>query len=286
MDLMNNSRADGARAHVIVVGNEKGGSGKSTTTVHLIACLLHDGHRVACADLDFRQGSLTRFLEFRSARMAAEGLSLAMPELRRFAPSALGSMATSVGAELSRFDTFMSGLRQNADFVVLDTPGNDTVLSAHAHSFADVLITPLNDSFIDLDVIARVSPEDQSIEKPGHYTELVDKQREVRMRRDQGTIDWIVMRNRLGALETNNMKAMDKVMRALADQLGFRTIHGFGERVIFRELFPRGLTLLDVKAPRGDAKRTMSHVAARQEMRALIKAIGLPGQAAGKSHAA
>lgn len=279
MDAVTSSQPSSARAQVIVVGNEKGGSGKSTTTVHLIASLLHDGYSVACADLDFRQGSLTRFLEYRNARMAADGISLPMPDVRGFAPSALGTMATSLGAELSRFDTFMASLRLNVEYVILDTPGNDTVLSAHAHSYADVLITPLNDSFIDLDVIARLSPDDLSFHRPGHYTEQVEKQRLVRAARDNGTIDWIVMRNRLGALQTNNMRAMDKVMKDLSRRLNFRTIPGFGERIIFRELYPKGLTLLDIAAPRGDVRKTMSHVAARQEMRALLKAIGLPSGA-------
>ncbi|MBM3566952.1 MAG: ATPase, partial [Alphaproteobacteria bacterium] len=53
------------RAHVIVLGNEKGGSGKSTTAMHLIAACLRDGRSVASIDLDARQGTLTRYLSNR-----------------------------------------------------------------------------------------------------------------------------------------------------------------------------------------------------------------------------
>lgn len=273
-------------ARCIVVGNEKGGSGKSTTSIHLIFSLVHDGYRVVCVDLDFRQRSLSRFLECRAAYAEKMGLELPSPSLRRFAPSALGSVATARGAELSRFDAFMNGLHGDVDFIVIDTPGNDTVLSAHAHSHADVLITPLNDSFIDLDVIARISPGDLSVAGPGHYTELVWEQKQIRAARDRGSIDWVIVRNRLSALESNNKRAIDKVVEDLSDRYGFRSVAGFGERVIFRELYLKGLTLFDVDAQDGDNRRTMSHVAARHEIRALMRAIGAPTGRPTSKHAA
>lgn len=274
-------------ARCIVVGNEKGGSGKSTTSIHLIFSLVHDGYRVVCVDLDFRQRSLTRFLECRAAYAEKTGLQLPSPSLRRFAPSALGSVATARGAELSRFDTFMHGLHgSDADFIVIDTPGNDTVLSSHAHSHADVLVTPVNDSFIDIDVIARITPGDLGVSGPGHYTELVWEQKQVRASRDRGSIDWVIVRNRLSALESNNKRSIDRVMEELADRYGFRTVAGFGERVIFRELYLTGLTLFDVGAQEGDHRRTMSHVAARHEIRSLMRAIGAPAGRPTRKHAA
>lgn len=283
-----NEHNDGSSpARCIVVGNEKGGSGKSTTSIHLIFSLVHDGYRVVCVDLDFRQGSLSRFMECRAAYAEKNGLQLPNPSLRRFAPSALGSVATARGAELSRFDTFMNGLYgSDADFIVIDTPGNETVLSSHAHSHADVLVTPVNDSFIDLDVVARVTPGDLAVSGPGHYTELVWQQKQVRAARDRGSIDWVIVRNRLSALESNNKRAIDRVMEELADRYGFRCVAGFGERVIFRELYLKGLTLFDVNAQDGDNKRTMSHVAARHEIRALMRAIGAPTGRPTRRHAA
>ncbi|MDH5411542.1 MAG: division plane positioning ATPase MipZ [Alphaproteobacteria bacterium] len=270
------------RARCVVIGNEKGGSGKSTTVINLIFGLIDSGYSVICVDLDFRQRTLSRFLECRAAYGEAHGKQLRMPDMRRFSPSALGSVATARGAELSRFDTFMKGLQTSADYIVIDTPGNDTVLGAHAHSHADILVTPINDSFIDLDVIVRLSPLDMHITGPGHYTESVWEQRTLKQARDKCDTEWIVLRNRLGALESNNKRSMDAVMRELVDRFNFNVLPGFGERVIFRELFLKGLTLFDVSASDGDNRRTMSHVAAKHEVRNLLGAV--IGGAEVKSH--
>lgn len=274
------------RARCIVVGNEKGGSGKSTTVINLIFGLMDRGHSVICVDLDFRQRTLSRFLECRVAYATAVGEQLDMPDQRRFSPSALGTVATARGAELSRFDGFMKGLLGGADYIVIDTPGNDTVLGAHAHSHADVLVTPINDSFIDLDVIARLSPLDLHVTGPGHYTESVWEQRLLKQARDKSGTDWIVLRNRLGTLESNNKRSMDAVMVELVERFQFKALPGFGERVIFRELFLKGLTLFDVAASDGDNRRTMSHVAAKHEVRNLLGAVTAVTGAAGHNHAA
>jgi chromosome partitioning protein len=274
------------RARCIVVGNEKGGSGKSTTVINLIFGLMDRGHNVICVDLDFRQRTLSRFLECRAAYAEATGEVLCVPDMRRFSPSALGAVATARGAELSRFDTFMKGLQGTADYIVIDTPGNDTILGAHAHSHADVLVTPINDSFIDLDVIARLSPLDMHVTGPGHYTESVWEQRTLKQARDKTDTEWIVLRNRLGALESNNKRSMDTVMKELVERFGFQALPGFGERVIFRELFLKGLTLFDVAASDGDNRRTMSHVAAKHEVRNLLGAVTTPSAASDHNHVA
>ena len=274
------------RARCIVVGNEKGGSGKSTTVINLVFGLMDRGHKVVCVDLDFRQRTLSRFLECRTAYGEATGAQLHMPDQRRFSPSALGMVAAARGAEFSRFDTFMKGLLGAADYIVIDTPGNDTILGAHAHSHADVLVTPINDSFIDLDVIARLSPMDLHVMGPGHYTESVWEQRALKQARDKSETEWIVLRNRLGALESNNQRSMDIVIQELVERFGFQALPGFGERVIFRELFLKGLTLFDVAASDGDNRRTMSHVAARHEVRNLLGAVTTAAEASGHNHAA
>jgi chromosome partitioning protein len=230
--------------------------------------------------------TLSRFLECRVAYAEATGEQLRMPDQRRFSPSALGAVVTARGAELSRFDTFMKGLHGSADYIVIDTPGNDTVLGAHAHSHADVLVTPINDSFIDLDVIARLSPLDLHVTGPGHYTESVWAQRSLRQARDKTDTDWIVLRNRLGTLESNNKRSMDAVMRELVERFEFRALPGFGERVVFRELFLKGLTLFDVAASDGDNRRKMSHVAAKHEVRNLLGAVTDPAKTKTHNHVA
>lgn len=281
-----NDGSNARHANCIVVGNEKGGSGKSTTVINLIFGLMDRGHNVVCADLDFRQRTLTRFLECRAAYAEATGRQLAMPDLRRFSPSALGMVATAKGAELSRFDAFVKGLHSCADYLVIDTPGNDTILGAHAHSHADVLVTPINDSFIDLDVIARLSPLDLHVTGPGHYAESVWEQRALKQARDKADFEWLVLRNRLGALESNNKRAIDAVMEELVERFQFHALPGFGERVIFRELFLKGLTLFDGAASGGDHRLTMSHVAAKHEVRNLLKAVTAAAPQKARDHAA
>jgi chromosome partitioning protein len=91
------------------------------------------------------------------------------------------------------------------------------------------------------------------------------------MARDRGSIDWIVVRNRLSTLDTRNKRNMEKVLASLAKRIGFRTAPGFGDRVIFREMFLSGLTLLDLRDT--GTKLTMSHIAARQEVRDLLNAV-------------
>lgn len=261
--------------HTIVVGNEKGGSGKSTTVMHLAVGLLRQGRRVAVADLDARQGTVTRYFENRRRHVAEGELSLPMPELLTLKPEDGGNDEDGIEALLQGV---IEDVAQRHDVLILDTPGADTVLSRMAHSFADTLITPINDSFIDLDVLARVDPKTMTIEGPSHYAELVWGQRMTRARRGPGKVpptDWIVMRNRMGFTESKNKREIERLVAALAKRIGFRTVEGFSERVIFRELFHQGMTLMDVIEVSGHGALSMSHVAARQEVRQLLEALRL-----------
>lgn len=182
-------------AHVIVIGNEKGGSGKSTTVMHLAVSLLRLGKRVTVIDLDARQGTISRYFENRKYYAQREGLDLPMPELVTLRPEDGGG--TEEGIE-ELFEGVFADAAETADVVIIDTPGSDTAMSRLAHSFADTLITPMNDSFIDLDVLARIDPSNMSIKSPSHYAELVWQQRMTRAKRGGKTPDWIVMRNRMG----------------------------------------------------------------------------------------
>ena len=262
--------------HIVVVGNEKGGSGKSTTAMHLIAGLMQAGRRVGSIDLDVRQGTLTRYLENRQRTEAAEGLGLTIPLHRRIAPSTLDSAVEARVMDGGRLKGCLEELAQKCDTVVIDTPGSDIVLLRHAHSWADTLITPLNDSFIDLDLLASVDPDTGKVKHPSHYAEMVWEQKKARAMRDGGSIDWVVMRNRLGSLKSRNKRAMERTIQELSRRIDFRVAPGFSERVIFRELFLKGLTLLDMRRPGLGVRLNMSHVAARQEVRMLLQAIGLP----------
>ena len=264
------------RAQVIVLGNEKGGSGKSTAAMHVIVGLLRDGYRVGAIDLDARQATLTGYLAAREAFSAAKGLALPIPAYAAVHRSERDSRADAEAEEREKFAVALAGLSTTCDIVVIDCPGSDTYLSRLGHAHADTLVTPINDSFVDFAMLAKVDPDGHDIVQPSIYSEMVWEARKRRFSRDRGRIDWIVMRNRLGASEARNKRDVGATLDALAKRIGFRTVRGFGERVIFRELYLQGLTLMDVKEAGLGIHMGMSHVAARAEVRSLIGAIRKP----------
>jgi len=261
------------RAHIIVVGNEKGGSGKTTTTMHIIVALLRLGFSVGSIDIDARQRSLTRYIDNRRNTLEVEGVSMPMPQHFVVTKSPFETVEEQTRDEQERFAMDLAKVYGTCDFVVIDTPGNDTYLSRLAHSFADTVITPINDSFVDLDVLAFVDGRTLEIQRPSIYSEMVWEQKLQRAKRDGNSVDWIVMRNRLSNLDARNKRFMKTVTEELARRIGFRVAPGFSERVIYREMFLQGLTVLDVMD--AGMKVSMSHVAARQEVRELIKLLDI-----------
>lgn len=264
-----------SKPYIIVLGNEKGGTGKSTAAMHLVTSLLHQGYTVGSVDVDARQGTLTRYVENRRNRIQQSGIALSMPCHYPIYRSGLESVTAAQEEEQQRFVQVLE-LLKDCQFIVIDTPGSDTYLSRLAHSYADTLITPLNDSFIDLDMLVRVRPDSLDILRPSTYSEMVWDQKKQRAIRDGGKIDWIVLRNRLSSIHSRNKEEMEKVLTALARRIGFRLVPGFGERVIFRELFLNGLTLLDMR--QANTPMTLSHISAKQELNSLIEKINLPSQ--------
>lgn len=263
-------------AHIIVVGNEKGGSGKSTTCMHVATALVRMGKKVGALDLDLRQRSFGRYVENRLAFLAREGLDLPTPDYRELPEADTATLAPGENPSDNRLSTAVAQLETECDFIIIDCPGSHTRLSQVAHSLADTLITPLNDSFIDFDLLARVDPETGKVTGPSIYSEMVWSARQLRARAGLKPIDWIVLRNRLGAQQMHNKKKVGAALEQLSKRIGFRVSPGFSERVIFRELFPRGLTLLDLR-DLGVENLNMSNVAARQELRDLMKELRLPG---------
>ncbi len=264
------------RPSVIVLGNEKGGSGKSTTAIHIIVSLLRDGYRVAAMDLDARQGTLAGTLAARQLFVESKNIPLPVPSFRSVHRSAMDNRLEAEAEERERFDAAFTALAADAEIIVIDCPGADTYLSRYGHAHADTLITPINDSFVDFSMLAKVDPENHDIVKPSIYSEMVWEARKERFGVDRGRIDWIVMRNRLAASEARNKRDVGSTLETLAKRIGFRTLKGFGERVIFRELYLQGLTLMDVREANVGIALGMSHVAARAEVRALIGAIKKP----------
>lgn len=263
--------------HVIVLGNEKGGSGKSTTAMHLVVALLRSGNKVGAVDLDLRQGSLTRYIENRKKFCEIKGKELTFPVLAEVEPSSLDSRSQSQQQETENLQTALNSL-SGCDYVVIDCPGANTHLSRLAHLHADTIVTPLNDSFVDFDLLARIDPETGKVTGPSLYSEMVWTARKQRaMTGVPGGIDWVVMRNRLSSTRARNKKTMGDKLEELSSRIGFRLARGFGDRVIYRELFPIGLTLLDLGGVDSPVRlSTMSHVTARLEIRSLVASLNLP----------
>ncbi len=263
-------------ARVIVLGNEKGGSGKTTTCLHLIVALMRLGFSVSSIDLDSRQRSLTRYLENRRQTMMREGVQLPQPHHVVIQKSPFNVQEDAEQDERDRLGMVFTRLMPTHDFIVIDSPGNDTYLSRLAHSYADIIITPINDSFVDLDVLATVDGQTLKILKPSIYSEMIWEQKLSRAKRDGGSIEWIVMRNRLSNINAKNKLLVTQVMNELSRRIGFRVAPGFSERVIFREMFLLGLTVLDIMDTRASSTVSLSHIAARQEVRDLLKMLRLP----------
>lgn len=265
------------KPYFIVLGNEKGGCGKYTTSVHVIVSLLRDGYKVGAMDLDARQGTLAGTLAARQSFVESKGIELPLPDFRPVMRSEADTRAEIEEEERNNFDAGVAELVEaGAEIIVVDCPGTDNYLSRYGHSFADTLITPINDSFVDFSMLAKVDADNHDIIKPSIYSEMVWEARKTRFNRDKGKIDWIVMRNRLAAVEARNKRDVGETLETLAKRIGFRTLKGFGERVIFRELYLQGLTLMDVKEANIGIALGLSHIAARNEVRSVIGAIKLP----------
>ena len=274
-------------AHVIVLGNEKGGSGKSTTAMHVAVALMQAGQRVATIDLDSRQKSLSHYVDNRRAWAERSGLKLEIP-VHYCVARGFGLRLDEVEAqEFAAFAEAVSAVEQTHDFVVIDTPGSDSYLMRLAHSMADTLITPLNDSFVDFDVLGVIDQNSFEVAGVSHYAEMVREARRQRRLVDGGLTDWVVVRNRLSTLSSRNKRLVGEGVEGLAKQLGFRAIDGFAERVVYREFFPRGLTALDdLTEDTLGARPSTSHATARDEVKLLIEALRLPIDERGKRRAA
>lgn len=263
-------------AHIIVMGNEKGGSGKSTVSMHVATALARMGARVGGLDLDRRQRTFARYIENRLSNAERHDLSLSAPRLHDLPRIDPASVPDGETPDDIRLSTAVTEMQDVYDFIVIDCPGSHTRLSQLAHSMADTLVTPLNDSFVDFDLLARIDPDDGRILGPSVYSEMVWSARQFRARANLPPVDWVALRNRLGAQYRNNKRKVGKSLENLASRIGFRVVPGFSERVIFRELFPQGLTLLDLKDV-GIQQLSMSNLAARQELRDMMTALNLPG---------
>ena len=285
--LVQASQGQSGSAHVVVLGNEKGGSGKSTTALHVAVALLKAGQRVASIDLACRQQSFTRYVNNRRAWAHRTGLDLEVPVHCCIKLGETMQIADNESSEFEQFMAAVSAVERSFDFIVIDTPGSDSYLMRLAHSMADTLVTPINDSFLDFDVLGTVDAASYSVTGESHYAEMVRDARRKRRQLDGATTDWIVVRNRLSMLGSRNKQLVADGLKQLSLRLGFRAIDGFAERVVYREFFPRGLTALDdLNEETLGTRPSMGHVTAREEVTGLLRQLKLPLDERGRRRAA
>lgn len=268
------------RGSVIAVANEKGGCGKSTMAMHLAIALMKQGKRVATMDLDLRQGSLNRYVANRRRYARAAKAGVAIPE--HFSGAAVTAAdghdesqtavpPSDLGLERLRY--VIDGSRANVDILIVDTPGADTPHGRLSHQLADLILTPVNDSFIDLDVLAQIDPHRKTVVAPSAFAAMLLSDRQNRLEKGLDPAPWLVARNRIGTLESHNARDVDWALDMLVGTIGIEIVPGFSERVIFRELFLVGLTILDLKDASGGQPLSRSHLAARKEVTTMADAV-------------
>lgn len=260
-----------SKSHIFVIGNEKGGAGKTTCAMHLIVSLLEQGYRVASIDTDSRQQSLTSYINNRDAYNKNNPDKIVIcPKHFHIRESVQRDLNDQESEYQKVFEDALQQALEYANYIVIDTPGSHSILSRIAHSYADTVVTPINDSFVDLELIAKVKSDDLSIIEPSIYSQMLWEQKMKRAGRDSQSIKWVVMRNRLSNIDAKNKRNVAQVLNDLSKRIGFKIAPGFSERVIFRELFLEGLTLLDLLQANSNKQFSISHVAARHELREFL----------------
>ena len=254
-------------AHIITIGNEKGGAGKSTLSMHLACGLMYSGKRVGIVDIDVRQRTFERFADNRANFAQENGLDIPMP--------VIGSLPKKLDDTTPEqaFGNLLDDLNDKVDILLLDCPGALTRLSEMAHALSDTLVTPLNDSFIDFDLLGQVDSTGEKVLRPSLYAEMVWNARQERQRQEFTPLDWVVVRNRLARQNMHNKRKVSAALENLSKRIGFRLVPGLSDRVIYKELFPKGLTILDPDAGSGFS---LSNIAVKQEIRDLLLGLNLP----------
>jgi chromosome partitioning protein len=270
--------------HVIVIGNEKGGSGKTTIAMHLAVSLLKQGQQVGTIDLDSNQKALTRYIENRRIWANHRRIELEVPLHRCIERAQSAKLDDNEAVELAAFEEAVCSIKESVHFLVIDTPSTDTYLMRLAHLVADTLVTPVTDSFLDLGTLASIDPITHEVTGTGHYAELVCEARRRRCQFDQGHADWVVVFNRSSA-----RRLVQQSLAEAGTRLGFRDIKGCSERRVYRQLFASGLTALDApdetivgqspsQSPSQSHQKSnrQSHRFAQQEIHDLIARLNLP----------
>lgn len=258
------------KAHVIVISNEKGGTGKSTLSMHLAIKLMQEGFRVATIDMDGRQGTLSYYILNREKFCKDNDIKLITPKLITYLPE---NDYSKIHSHIQLVRNELENLKQTFDAIIIDTPGNKNYLFEEAHLHADTLITPMADSLIDLNVLSEVNPNQPDIKHAGHYAQFVWEVKKKLAAEGKPLLNWIVVGNKISSLNSRNKNQVFEYLDSAAKIYGFRIAPNIKDRVIYKELFLQGLTVLDINHEILKYRLSLSHIAAKQEIRDLAEFI-------------
>jgi len=254
------------KAHIVVIGNEKGGTGKSTIAMHLAVKLMTENFKVAVIDLDGRQGSLSKYISNRRNFCTKNNLHLPIPVHYIYEPIKDETNTTEI-------ETLIKDLSLRFDAIIKDTPGSKNYLFELAHKFPHTIVTPISDSLVDLSAIADINPDNGEIIQSGHYAEFVWETKKRLAAQNLPYLNWVICGNKISYTRSKNKNVVFAKLENLSKLYGFRFAHGLKDRVIYKELFLDGLTVLDLALPELHRRMTMSHIAAKMEINELAEFI-------------
>lgn len=170
-------------AYVIAVATEKGGSGKTTTAVHLASAFAQMGHRTLLVDID-PQGNATHHLGLTEsdgdvlASLLRKLIGLEDLEIeesdhgvdliaggRAVATSRGDLMAVSDGTGMLRLDEIVRPLRAHYDRILIDTPPEAAILQGNALAAADGVVSPIDPSNFSIQGMEKVLASTQNIRR-------------------------------------------------------------------------------------------------------------------------
>ena len=189
------------KAHTIVISNEKGGTGKSTISMHLAVKLMQEGFKVATVDLDGRQGTLSQYLNNRKLFCFKNAIKLPEPDHFKFAPT---EDYAHIQEHAACVEMQIKSLIPLYDAIIIDTPGNKNYLFELGHKFADTLITPIGDSLIDLNSISEIDFSTGKAGKPGVYANYIWEVKKALAAQGKNYLNWIVVGNKVSSTKSSN----------------------------------------------------------------------------------
>ncbi len=162
-----------AMPQIIAVSNQKGGVGKTTTTINLAAALAMQGYRTLVVDLD-PQGNATSGLG-NDPREVVHGIYDLMLERARFedvvmetgvellellpaCPKLIGAEVELTGAlaRETQLDRALKDLPQDIDFVLMDCPPSLGFLTINALTAADSVLIPVQAEYYALEGLSQL----------------------------------------------------------------------------------------------------------------------------------